>query len=105
MGPDNNVGLENCWIMECLLPYLCMVTVPYVMVALERMLDYRGVGLERFHCTYVCTYLFRRYKPNELPMSFMTAQFFSVLGCAGAMWIGMSQCNMAPLWNTAHAHM
>ena len=22
-----------------------------VMVSLERMLDYRGVGLERFHCT------------------------------------------------------
>ena len=37
--------------MECLLRYLCMVTVPHIMVRLERMLDYRGVGLERFHCT------------------------------------------------------
>ena len=37
--------------MECLLPYLCMVTVPHEMVGLERMLDYRGVGLARFHCT------------------------------------------------------
>ena len=37
--------------MEYLLPYLCMVTVPHIMVGLERMLDYRGVGLERFHCT------------------------------------------------------
>ena len=36
--------------MECLLPYLCMVTVPHIMVGLERMLDYRGIGLERFHC-------------------------------------------------------
>ena len=36
--------------MECLLPYLCMVTVPHIMVGLERMLNYRGVGLERFHC-------------------------------------------------------
>ena len=36
--------------MECLLPYLSMVTVPHIMVGLERMLDYRGVGLERFHC-------------------------------------------------------
>ena len=36
--------------MECLLPYLCMMTVPYIMVGLERMLDYRGVGLVRFHC-------------------------------------------------------
>ena len=35
--------------MECLLPYLCMVTVPHIMVGLERMLDYRGVGLGRFH--------------------------------------------------------
>ena len=37
--------------MECLLPYLCMVTVPHIMVGLERMLDCRVVGLERFHCT------------------------------------------------------
>ena len=36
--------------MECLLPYLSMVTVPHIMVGLERMLDYRGVRLERFHC-------------------------------------------------------
>ena len=35
-----------------------MVTVPHIMVGLERMLDYRGVGLARFHCiTYVHTYL------------------------------------------------
>ena len=36
--------------MECLLPYLCMVTVPYIMVGSQRMLDYRGVRLARFHC-------------------------------------------------------
>ena len=35
--------------MECLLPYLCMVTVPHIVVRLEKMLDYRGVGLARFH--------------------------------------------------------
>ena len=45
MGPENIVGLGGCWIMECLLPYLSMVTVPHIMVRLERMLDYRGVGL------------------------------------------------------------
>ena len=50
MGPENNVGLRGCWIIEYLLPYLCMVTVPHIMVGLERMLDYRGVGLGRFHC-------------------------------------------------------
>ena len=38
--------------MECLLPYICMVTVPHIMVGLERMLDYKGVGLARFHCMY-----------------------------------------------------
>ena len=27
-----------------------MVTVPHIMVGLERMLDYEGVGLEMFHC-------------------------------------------------------
>ena len=37
--------------MECLLPYLRMVTVPHIIVGLERMLDCRGVGLARFHCT------------------------------------------------------
>ena len=51
MGPENNVGLGSCWIMECLLPYLCMETVPHIMVGLERILDYKGVGLERSHCT------------------------------------------------------
>ena len=50
MGPENNVGLGGCWIMECLLPYSSMVTVSHIMVGLERMLDYRSVGLERFHC-------------------------------------------------------
>ena len=45
MGPENNVGLGGCWIMECLLPYLRMVTVPHIMVGLERVLDYRGVGV------------------------------------------------------------
>ena len=37
--------------MECLLPYLCIVTVPHIMVGLERMSDYRGVRLARFHYT------------------------------------------------------
>ena len=55
MGPENNVGLGGCWIMECLLPYLCMVTVPHIIVGLERMLDYRSVGLERFHCIRSCS--------------------------------------------------
>ena len=46
--------------MECLLPYLCMVTVPHniIMVGLERMLDYRGVRLERFHCILYRKHLF-----------------------------------------------
>ena len=32
--------------MECFLPYFNIVTVPHKMVGLERMLDYRGVGLD-----------------------------------------------------------
>ena len=55
MGPENNVGLGGCRIMECLLPYISMVDEPHEMVGLERMLDYRGVGLERFHCTSIFT--------------------------------------------------
>ena len=39
--------------MEYHLPFSSMVTVPHIMVELERMLDYRGVGLERFHCMYL----------------------------------------------------
>ena len=50
MGTENIVGLGGCWIMEFLLPYLCMATVPRIMVGLERMFDYRGVGRARFHC-------------------------------------------------------
>ena len=45
--------------MECLLPYLSMVTVPHIMVRLERMLDYRGVGLERFHCIQMHAHMHR----------------------------------------------
>ena len=30
MGPENNVGLGGCRINECLLSYLCMVTVPHI---------------------------------------------------------------------------
>ena len=57
MGPENNVEFGGCWIIECLLPYLSMVTVPHIMVGLERMLDYRGVGLARFHSTHIRTYV------------------------------------------------
>ena len=58
VGPENNVGLGGCWIMECLLPYLCMMTVSHIiMVGLEIMLDYRGVGLAWFHCNIHCLYI------------------------------------------------
>ena len=49
MGPNNNFGLGGCWIVECLRPYLFMVTVPHIMAGLERMLDYRVVGLVKFY--------------------------------------------------------
>ena len=52
MGLEESVRLGGCEIS-----ILCMVTVPHKMVGLENMLDYRGVGLERFHCTYVHTYV------------------------------------------------
>ena len=45
--------------MECLLPYFCTygdcTYLIRIMVGLEKMLDYRGVGLARFH--YIRTYL------------------------------------------------
>ena len=49
--------------MECLLPYLRMVTVPHIMVGLERMLDYRGVRLARFHCIHILLHLVIHYHP------------------------------------------
>jgi hypothetical protein len=57
IGLEMNIGLGGCRIMEWLLAYFNMVTVPHEMVGLERMLDYRGVRLQRFHCTYTCTYV------------------------------------------------
>ena len=57
MGPENNVGLGGCWIIKCLLTYIYMVAVPHIMVGLERMLDYRGVGLARFHCNNSFTFI------------------------------------------------
>ena len=57
MGPENNVGLGGCWIIwsASYHTYVCMMTVPHIMIGLERMLDYRGVGLARFHC--ICMYI------------------------------------------------
>ena len=40
--------------MECLLPYLSMVTVPHIMVGLERMLDYRGFTVLSIISEWVC---------------------------------------------------
>ena len=48
MGPENNVPLGGCRILGGLLAYVNMLTVPHNMVGLERMLDYRGVGIVRF---------------------------------------------------------
>ena len=47
--------------MECLLPYISMVTAPHKMVGLERMSDYRGVGLQRFHCYSIIMSQYQRF--------------------------------------------
>ena len=66
---------RGCRIIQCFLVQSNMVSVSQNMVGLERMLDYRGVGLQRFHCTfvfvcayvrtyvytYICTYSIRTY--------------------------------------------
>ena len=54
--------------MECLLPYLCMMTVPHIMVGLERTLDYRGVGLARFHCSL---HEYVQYTKIDLPVQYL----------------------------------
>ena len=47
--------------MEWLLAYIDMVTVPHQMFGLEKISDYRGVGLERFHCIYSHTWFIRHW--------------------------------------------
>ena len=42
-------------------------TVPHIMVRLERMLDYRGVGLARFHCITINLHV----KITALPTTMM----------------------------------
>ena len=53
--------------MECLLPYLCMVTVPHIMAGLERMLDYRDVRLTRFYCSTLLHTVEHSYNKPEIP--------------------------------------
>ena len=48
MRLDKSVGSRDCWIVEGLIAHFNMVTVPYKMVGLKKMSDYRGVRLERF---------------------------------------------------------
>ena len=43
---------RGCQITEWLIAYFSMATVPHKMVGLERMSDYRGVGIQRFHWTH-----------------------------------------------------
>ena len=43
--------------MECLLSYLCMVTIPHIMVGLEKMLDYRGFTVRMYVCMKVSMYI------------------------------------------------
>ena len=55
--------------MECLLPYISMVDVPHKMVGLERMLDSRGVRLERFHC--ISSTLCSQIGENDVPTVYL----------------------------------
>ena len=60
-----------------------MVTVPHEMVGLERMLDYRGVGLERFHCIgnfYVCMYICPISSPYEIRIRLISYFWHTVHG-------------------------
>ena len=40
----------NCQIIKECLVYFSMATVPKKMVGFGRMLDYQGVGMQKFHC-------------------------------------------------------
>ena len=61
---------RGCRIIQCFLVQSNMVSVPHNMVGLERILDYKGVGLQRFHCSTftVCTYYV--YKQGTLSIEY-----------------------------------
>ena len=55
--------------MEYLLPYLCMVTVPHVMVGLERMLDYRRCGIREVSLYLgILLFLLDLFRIDALPL-------------------------------------
>ena len=62
-----------------------MITVPHRMVGLERMLDYRGVRLARFHCT------------TEGLLVVEYGKFIYVFLCLGYIWQKFSEAEVALL--------
>ena len=61
VGPPTFIQAPLVWVgpptfiqapLVFVLAYFDMVTVPHKMVGLERMLEHRGVGLQRFHISY-----------------------------------------------------
>ena len=57
MRPENMTDLEVVGLQSASIhTSICMITAPNQMVRLERMSDYRSVGLERFHYMYICIY-------------------------------------------------
>ena len=92
--------------MECLLPYLCMVTVPIVMVRLERMLDNRGVGLAGFHCImYTLIPCTRKSTMYPLTLIYVCVSLLSVM-CMYILYYMSSVCYYSRriyIWsNTEH---
>ena len=95
--------------MECLSPYLCMVTVPHIMVGLERTLDYRGVGLVRFHCILMHCNMYVQRNPILRPLAPVIETMFSSTGnsCTGILHtstspIGSLRCEVLLYFNRSH---
>ena len=85
--------------MECLLPYLCMVTVPHVMVRLERRLDYRGVGLARFHCTSYLLQLTYSVVCDKMDDVLLQWLLYSVEHfCSSLSWFPLSFAQCVTSW-------
>ena len=70
-----------------------MVTVPHEMVRLERMLDYRGVGLQRIHCTLV-----RMYKRSRSHTTAHSENFhkFKTTNTEGSLHTAYDHSGIAP---------
>ena len=96
---------RGCLIIQCFLVQSNMVTVPHNMVRLERMLDYRGVRLQRFHCIVQKDTIFIEiYSPVQSAKSYTSHIIYLAVGLRkfhtvpGPTHICLALCLSSPMF-------